>query len=387
MKTKSILSILALCFCLLIVFTGCGGNDNAGAPADNSSDATEPDATEPAQSADNYPTADNPLTLRISIPFPETIDLGAGYAVAAEKINAESGGALIAKVSYDGTLLAFDDTFQGVSTGTADIGWLGPANVDSNLALNRVTSMTFDSVPGDIFKLLAAYREIYANTPALHEELAEYNLAYVSIQACSPCVIGTNKTSVKTPDDVKGLQINSIGFGQDYLKALGANAVTISAGDYYLSMERGVIDGMYDGITTFFTFGMYPLVNHVLVLGEENTSDPAVVNGIAACPDFTVANLDTWKKLSPEQQKLICDAFDYGIETATMGVYYADTANSVNAIKDNGATITYVTGDALKPWLEAKEPIVQAWIDSTAAKGYPAQEVYDYVNGVLANAK
>jgi TRAP-type C4-dicarboxylate transport system substrate-binding protein len=247
--------------------------------------------------------------------------------------------------------------------------------------------MTFDHVPGDIFKLLECYREIYANTPALHDELAEYNLGYVSVQACSPCVIATNKTSVKTIDDVKGLQVNSIGFGQDYLKALGANAVTISAGDYYLSMERGIIDGMYDGITTFHTFGMAPLVHNVIIFGEENTSDPAIVNGIAACPNFTVANLDTWVKLSPEQQQLICDAFDYGIEQASMrDYYYGATADAVNTIKANGATMTYVTGDALQPWLDAKEPIVQAWIDSTAAKGYPAQEVYDYVNKLLTDA-
>lgn len=384
--------VLVLCL-TLVGFVGCNGGTTATPPPatqapDNGGQSTPAPDTGATDDGGDYPTADNPLTLKISIPFPETIDLGAGYAAAAEKINAESGGAIIAKVYYDGTLLAFDDTFQGVSTGVADIGWLGPANVDSNLALNRVGSMTFDYVPGDIFTLLECYREIYATTPELHEELAKFNLGYVSVQACSPCVIATNKTSVTAIEDVKGLQLQTIGFAVDYLKSLGAAAVTISAGDYYLSMERGVIDGMYDGATTFFTFGMVPLVNNVLVFGEENPDDPAAVNGISACPNFTVVNLDTWAKLSPEQQQLVCASFDYGIEQASMRDYYhGATAAAMEGFAENGATITYLTGDDLQPWLDAQAPALQSWIDSTTALGYPTQEVYDYVSQVFESTK
>jgi TRAP-type C4-dicarboxylate transport system substrate-binding protein len=38
-----------------------------------------------------------------------------------------TGGAVKVDVYYDGTLLSFGDTFQGVSTGVADLGLMGCA--------------------------------------------------------------------------------------------------------------------------------------------------------------------------------------------------------------------------------------------------------------------
>lgn len=395
-KLRSILClILGICL-VLAVFCGCSGNTSTTIPTDAGTTAPAPDTQTPdAAVPDNsnhadsqYPTAENPLTLTINIPFAETIDLGAGYAAAAEYINENSGGALVAKVYYDETLLSFNDGFRGCATGTADITWLGPANIDGNLNLNRVFSMIYEYVPGDMFKLLDCDRQIFEAVPELNKELADYNLTYVSLQACSPCVIATNKTSIITPDDIKGKSINCIGASLDFLSSLSASTVTLSAGDYYLSLERGVIDGMYDGPCTFYTFGMTDLIRNVLVFGEKDESDPTVINGISASPNFTVANLDTWNKLSPEQQQLVKDAFDYGIEIVSMKNYYHEsTAIAMQTFEENGATITYLTGDELAVWLEGYEDIVAAWVETTTAKGYDAQTAYDTVAAIYAGAK
>jgi len=374
--------LLALCYVALLL-SGCSSTP-ANSPAPDNSPAPVNNNT---SDESKYPTPENPLELRITSPFPEIIDIGVGYNETVRMINENSGGALIAKVYYDGTLLAFEDTFQGISTGVADIGWFAPANVDSNLPLTRVFSMTYDYVPGDIFKQRQCILEAYNTIPELHEELAKYNLAFIDVQTCAPCIVATNKTSVTTLDDMRGLQINTIGIATDYFSSLGAAAVTLSAGDYYLSMERGVIDGMYDGITTFMTFQMIPLVNHVLVFGAENPNDVAALNGMSTCPNPTLVNLDTWNKLSPDQQRIVKEAFAYGIEKLTMDIYDKDTKTAVESLMERGTTFTYLTGEDIQPWLDAQAPVLQRWIDNTTSLGYPAQDIYDAVGRIYASAR
>ncbi|MCL1828132.1 MAG: TRAP transporter substrate-binding protein DctP [Oscillospiraceae bacterium] len=366
---KAMISLVSVAAMAALIFGGCARSGNNAGPASD------------------HPTPENPLTLKLSMPFPEIIDIGEGYIKAAEMIKEGSGGALELKIYADGTLLAFDDTFQGVSTGVADIGWIAPANIDSNLPLNRVFSMTYPYVPGDIFVQRNSILEAYDKIPQLSEELAKFNLVLLDAQTCSPCVVATNKTSVRTMNDIRGLKLNTIGIASDYFASLGAAAVTISAGDYYLSMERGVIDGMYDGVTTFHTFQMMSLVNNILVFGSENKSNTSIVNGMSACPNPTVMNLDTWSKLSPEQQALLKNSIAFGVEQVTMTIYDADTKKAIKEFEDSGVVFTFLEGNDLKPWVEAQAPVLQQWIDDTTALGYPAREVYDAVNRIYDSAK
>lgn len=94
-------------------------------------------------------------------------------------------------------------------------------------------------------------------------------------------------------DDLKGLKMRSFFIYDRFLKALQTTPVNMPAGDLYTALERGVVDGAcytllgprQDGLTKFLKYIIpYPFY----------------------CIDImTIMNLDTWKKLGPEGQKIV----------------------------------------------------------------------------------
>ncbi len=75
--------------------------------------------------------------------------------------------------------------------------------------------------------------------------------------------------------------------------SLGASTVALDASDYYVSLERGVVDGEYDSWTSFVGFGMIDLGIASSLFGATRS-----VRRLAIA---TIANKDSLAQLSPEQ--------------------------------------------------------------------------------------
>lgn len=117
-----------------------------------------------------------------------------------------------------------------------------------------------------------------------------------SLNYATTYAIITNKP-VHTIADYKGMKIRTSGKSLGaVVEALGAKAVVMSSADVYMALQRGTIDGALSGTSSFVSRKWYEVAKHVQLVPLGNI------------PFGFAANMDFWKKLSPEQQKAVEEA-------------------------------------------------------------------------------
>jgi TRAP-type C4-dicarboxylate transport system substrate-binding protein len=102
-------------------------------------------------------------------------------------------------------------------------------------------------------------------------------------------------TEIKTPDEIKGKRIRVSPMYMDFMKALGASPIETKPGDIYQALERGVVDGYCWPFTKVRDWGFHEVTKFVVGPGFYDVCHPVIVN------------LDTWNKLSKDQQDTIMD--------------------------------------------------------------------------------
>ncbi len=106
-----------------------------------------------------------------------------------------------------------------------------------------------------------------------------------------------NRHPINTPADLKGLKMR-VQQGRvfaDTVNGLGASAVPMPFGEVIPAAQQGVIDGADLPIVNINALKIYEVSKYVSMTFHNYG------------PTVLVANLDIWKSLSPEQQKLILD--------------------------------------------------------------------------------
>jgi TRAP-type C4-dicarboxylate transport system substrate-binding protein len=81
------------------------------------------------------------------------------------------------------------------------------------------------------------------------------------------------------------------------LQAWGGAGVVMSSGDVYMAMDRGTIDGVFSGMTSALSRKWYEVAKHV-----------SIIRGFLPSPFNLGVNLDTWKKLHPDQKRAMIRA-------------------------------------------------------------------------------
>ena len=95
--------------------------------------------------------------------------------------------------------------------------------------------------------------------------------------------------------DFKGRNIRTMPLYIPFIKALGANPITIPPTDIYTSLERGVVDGFMFSKIGMTSFGFQEVIKYII--------EP----GVFQIEPVTVMNLDRWKKIPKDLQELLMD--------------------------------------------------------------------------------
>jgi TRAP-type C4-dicarboxylate transport system substrate-binding protein len=111
-------------------------------------------------------------------------------------------------------------------------------------------------------------------------------------------VVGTNTKPIHTIDDFKNLKLRASGTAQSHMyRALGAIPVEMSVSEVYMALQRGTIDGAISGPGRFYFSKWYETTPYI-------TQDYAT----PFLQFWHAMNMNKWKKLTPENQKIIVDA-------------------------------------------------------------------------------
>jgi TRAP-type C4-dicarboxylate transport system substrate-binding protein len=389
MKKNVLFLFLSLVIIISTVLVGCSPSPSstpsvspakttppatsAVAPPATSSVAPPAKTTPPATSSVAPPatTAAATIKLKFASQNPdngrEKIDAGMPWLNA---MTAATNGRVQFEPYYSQTLVKGVDAWTGTKNGIADVAWMFHGYWANMTPLADV--LTLPLMPFKNAKQASGiFWQLYQKYPTLAAEFKDNHVLLTF--ASSPYFLITSKKQVKVMDDWKNLKIRvTAGPPVDMMKALGAVPVAVPMPDTYLSLQKGVIDGMLVSWDAMMSFKQYEVVKYY-------TYVPLVT------VYFTIAmNNDKWNSLPADVQTQINSVC--GLKGS---IFWGDKQFDIltvdgrtEAQKSGVEMVEYtVPADELAKWSAIARPIWDAWVKSMTDQGHP--EAKDILNDAL----
>ncbi len=171
-----------------------------------------------------------------------------------------------------------------------------------------------------------------------------------------------NKKLAKTPADFDGMKIRGYSkYSAETIKALGASSVTMGAGEVYMAIQRGTIDGQSSGTTAMRDRKMYEVHKYLTVTNH-------------ASPEFIVSiNDKSFNKLSADQKKALTEAAKE-VEKDIRDNAKKEDLKALEDLKAKGMEVYVVPENELKAWRDATKPV---WDKFIKENGKIGQELID----------
>ncbi len=218
--------------------------------------------------------------------------------VLREEINRRSKGQLKITGYAPGSLVKAPEIFDAVSKRVIEMGNLGAyywAGVIPEVNVEIGLPLSFPEDPDLTYELFHSYKG-----GAFHNLL---NSAYneKGLQLVSDFMATGYGLMMVTPvqrmDDFKGKKLRAHGGFATLLKTFGVSPTSVTPAEQYMAMKTGVIDGT-----------LYPIYCLDAYKFSEVVKTVVMPRLLGAIPVATIANLQEWKKLSPELQKALHEA-------------------------------------------------------------------------------
>ncbi len=211
----------------------------------------------------------------------------------ADSITAASGGKLTVKLYAAGELVPPFESFDAVSSGTADMYhaaeyyWQG-----KNKAFNFFTAVPYGFTASEIDAWIN-----YGGGQELWDELsASFNLKALSAGNTGVQMGGWFNKEVNSLEDYKGLKIRMPGLGGEVLRRIGAAAVTLPGGEIFPALQSGAIDATeWVGPWNDLAFGFYKITKYYYWPGFHEPGSTLAVG----------FNKGVWDSFSPSDQALV----------------------------------------------------------------------------------
>lgn len=316
------------------------------------------------------------ITLTFANQNPDTSWSGI-YAIApwAKQVEEATNGKVKVQIFYSQTLTKGKDAWNATKSGIADISWCFHGYWSGMTPLADVISL-----PALPFKTAEKGSEVlwklYEKFPAIQKEFSDNKI--LLLFTSNPYILITTNKQVKTIEDIKGMKIRmSGGPPTEMMKALGGTPMLIPMPDNYISLQKGVIDGMGAPWEAIHGFRLYEVVKYYTA-----TPFPAVYFSIAM-------NKRKWNSLPKDVQDGIMSVG--GLEGSKFwGKNHFDTAKEgvMEKVKAEGKSIeVYDLPEAERErWLDiGGKPIWEQWVKDMEAKGHA--NARDILNSTIALSK
>lgn len=305
------------------------------------------------------------IELTISDHNPEVSGPSQALKHWAQETEKRCGGKLKINVIYGGALLKGNEVLRGVQSGVAAGGHYVLDRKDG-FNLNAFITLPFMGYPsqketGDI------YKEMIKQYPELDAEYKDVTI--IGLIMMPPTGVHTAKTKVVHPADLKGLKLLGAEFSTvQAIGIAGATPVQMDIADMYMSLDRGLIDGIINHIPVTMVFRVLDLLHSHTFFGA---------GGINMTPMMLIMNTETLDDLPDDIRERVAGSgpiweerfyqIDLGMQT-----------DGLDVCKKRGDTIVELTPDQIKEWYGlVKGPIHDKWIKENASKRRPAQKIYD----------
>ncbi len=290
----------------------------------------------------------------------------------ADAVAEATNGEFTMNISYGG-LSSNRENLDGISIGAFEMAqFCAGYHRDKNRAIT-VLELPFLGV-SNLAEEVAVSHAIYSH-PAVTEEMAQWNAMMLMTSPMPQYnLVGTGEPR-DTLAEMDGMRVRATGGLGELFSAVGGVPTSVTSSEAYNAMESGVVDTVAFAQHAHLSFRTIDIADW----WTENLN-PGTVN----CP--VVVNSDAYAALSDDHRAALDNAVDDAIEH-----YLANYGELLerwdSVLEERGVERVTVPEDTLAALAEQAAPIHQAWIETMADQGLPAQELYDLVQTTLAETR
>lgn len=285
-----------------------------------------------------------------------------------KQVEEATGGKVKIQAYHGQTLAKGKDMWNATKMGITDIGWCFHGYWPGMTPLSDVISL-----PGLPFRTAEKGSEVlwqlYEKFPEIQNEYKDVKvlLFYTS----EPYTLITVKKPVKVLEDMKGMKVRMTGGPPtDMVTALGGVPMLIPMPDSYISLQKGVIDGMGAPWEAIHVWRFYEVVQYY-------------TDGVFPAVYFSIAmNKNKWNSLPKDVQEAMIRVG--GMEGSKFwGRNFFDKLREegIQKIKAEGKgdNLFELTPEERARWTEiGGKPVWAAWVKSMESKGFKnAQQILD----------
>jgi TRAP-type transport system periplasmic protein len=360
MKSKKLSVILGSVIAIVVIITLVLANGCSTATS-----------SKPATSTQTTTAAAKVVTLNFCVQHPAQ-DPMVGVINEAEKRHLWDASGQTLKLNIipsAGAVSAASELYDAARTGIVDMACHSAERTAGRFTLSDVVMLPGMTTWPSSMQVGMTLRALYNKYPAIQAEYKDVHV--LTFHSSSVGVINSFKKPILTLADWQGQVVKT---GGEYriksAEALGAQVVNLDPGEWYDSASKGVYSIFVDNYVASYIFGVADLINY------------STNWGLGSDYFIHVMNLDTWNKLTPDQQKLLTFAAEEE-DTQMFGYRFnsdevASKAKLEAKMKAAGNPgIVDLSADEAAKWQAKVQPIWDLWVKDANAKGAPGQQILD----------
>lgn len=288
-----------------------------------------------------------------------------------KSIEERSGGRIVIRKYYSASLLGYFDTYRGIQSGIAD---LSHYVIGINPGIHYLND--FGRMPGMGWESMEMandiYKELRKKFPEIEKEYEDLKLLYHYFMPANQ--LHMTKKTVRVPEDLRGTKIIANAIYESVLKDVGCAGIITAFPDWYMSLERGLTEGLITHYPAVEGSGcLEPTKYHT------NIGGGGLGMGLSLC----FMNMDTFNSLPPDLQQLFLDVGN--IERDIMDIDRQAIDRITEESKAKGHEFYDCTPEEIQKWSDLLKPAAEKWIEDCESKGLPARAIYEE-NMRLVNA-
>lgn len=283
---------------------------------------------------------------------------------AADRIEKKSNGRVKFTFYTHGTLLKYRGTYRGVVDGVADI-----SNVIVGIHAGQFPkSGVLELTPGYASGVKNGKDNAYLTKNYLMDEWKDVKVLYASGVPGNNLI--TAKKPVRSMADLKGMRIRASGPGARVVKAWGAVQVSLSTGEMYEALQKGIVDGVLTNEAAFVSLKFSDVCRYSnQIYATQNAG-------------MTVMNRKKYDSLPDDIKKLFDELMDWAPEVAG-DISGGLSKKGVEALlAAGGETISY-SPRAYAEFIDALKDINNQWAADMEKKGLPGKMLLEARNKLL----
>ncbi|MGB9699407.1 MAG: TRAP transporter substrate-binding protein DctP [Thermodesulfobacteriota bacterium] len=289
-------------------------------------------------------TKEKPLVLKISHQWPAgTIEKGDFRdrlcRVFAKKVEEKTGGGLKFEIYPASALFKPVPQYDALLKGALDF-----SVYPLDYASGKIPQFSITLMPCVVKDHHQAMRWKEAPIGREIERLCELNGMKIITWAWCGGGLATKGKPVIKPEDLKGMKIRAAGkmFEKMLHDGCGAAITSMPSTEIYFALQTGVLDACMTSSSSFESFRLYEQVKFY--------NSPRMTTTWYMLEPFVVSMV-TWKKLSPEHQKVMMEV-GQELEKFALKEAIRDDTEVTELFKSKGVSVHDMTLEEWKLWAE-----------------------------------